>query len=135
MSGAIPLLVRRGGRDIKKISRSHLVRSGRGGRSQTVFCERPPRLRRCGSYATFLLAQPPLLCRAPSSPISGFSFQEMHRSKQEHRHERFIRGDALAAEVSLSIPDSSPPNWVLRAGIGMLQLRIVPKLVNHLLDD
>ena len=29
----------------------------------------------------------------------------MHRSKQEDRHERFIRGDSLAAEVSLLTPN------------------------------
>src|SRR2546425_10954779 len=33
--GRIPLLVRRGGRDIKKTTRSHLLWSGRGGRSQS----------------------------------------------------------------------------------------------------
>src|SRR6185503_12157010 len=38
-----PLLVRRGGRDIKKILRSHLIWSGRGGGShRTVFVSHHP---------------------------------------------------------------------------------------------
>ena len=61
----IPLLVRRGGRDIKKMPRSFLVWSGRGCRShRNLACERPLRLRelRC-LRVFFLIAQPPLLPR------------------------------------------------------------------------
>ena len=46
----------------------------------------------------------PLLCRDSSSPISEFLFNNKHRSLQEDCRERFIRGDPLAAEVSLLIP-------------------------------
>src|SRR6516162_7128682 len=49
-------------------------------------------------------AQTPLLCRDSSSPISEFLFNNKHRSLQEDCRERFIRGDPLAAEVSLLIP-------------------------------
>ena len=59
----IPLLVRRGGRDIKKMARSLLIRSGRGGRSQVMFgvSEHPV----CGGAKVgfadiFLMPQPPL---------------------------------------------------------------------------
>ena len=47
-----------------------------------------------------MIAQPPLLCRL--SQVQSQVFKKIdHRSKQEDRHKRFIRGDALAAEVSL----------------------------------
>ena len=68
---AIPLLVRRGGRDIKKMLRSLLNgadgvvahKSGVGMRFEMA-CERPPRLRGIRWLRAFLLtAQPPLLTR------------------------------------------------------------------------
>jgi len=53
MGGATPLLVRRGGRDIKKISRSLLCWSGRGGHARKLSPGWPPRLRRFGGFAAF----------------------------------------------------------------------------------
>src|SRR6187549_1853429 len=60
----LPLLARRGGRDINK-SREASTRSGRGGCSNVLFeFEQPPRLCRQWLLRNILfLAQPPLLSR------------------------------------------------------------------------
>src|SRR6185295_10848557 len=60
----LPLLDRRGGRDINK-SREASTRSGRGGCSNVMFeFEQPPRLcRKWWLRNIFFLAQPPLLSR------------------------------------------------------------------------
>src|SRR5215813_5847755 len=60
-----PLLVRRGGRDIKKISAQPTLLERPGWSLTTRFrCERPPRLRGPRWLRIFfLIAQPPLLTR------------------------------------------------------------------------
>src|SRR6185503_6934236 len=78
----LPLLARRGGRDIKK-SREASTRSGRGGGSNILFeFEPPPRLcRQWWLRNIFFLAQPPLLARRGNgarpnihtTPASSFS--------------------------------------------------------------
>src|ERR1044071_2824901 len=75
--GAIPLLVRRGGRDIKKNAAKPPSRSGRGGDSQTPTwtCEPPPRLRRCRSLPSSRGGDSYLhrhyLCKATQRPSTG----------------------------------------------------------------
>jgi hypothetical protein len=61
----IPLLVRRGGRDSKKMARSLLKRSGRGGhRSETwLVSDHPVCGAKVGFAKIFLTPQPPLLTR------------------------------------------------------------------------
>ena len=68
------------------------------------------------------MSRPPLLCRGSSSPISVCVRKIKHRSEQEDRHERFIRGDALAAEVSLLFPN---PALLIGQDSGCVQWRIV----------
>src|SRR6266478_5161616 len=74
---AFPSLERRGGRALKK---KNPFRKGADGvvahrrcfgmRVRNVACERPPRLRRFGRSAAFvLMAQPPLLCKEGESAL------------------------------------------------------------------
>jgi hypothetical protein len=60
-----PLLVRRGGRDIKRMPRSLLIWSGRGGRSQRTWLvsDHPVCGAKVGFAKIFLMPQPPLLTR------------------------------------------------------------------------
>src|SRR6185436_13379334 len=81
----LPLLARRGGRDIKK-SREASTRSGRGGGSINLFeFEPPPRLcRQWWLRNIFFVAQPPLLARRgngahSNSFIDSSSFSETIR--------------------------------------------------------
>ena len=66
-----PPWIRRGGRDIKKMPRSHLVRSGRGGSFNYRIIGRlnqPPRLRELRMLREiFLIAHPPLLIQGGES--------------------------------------------------------------------
>src|SRR5262245_18891132 len=61
----IPLLVRRGWRDIKKMARGLLIRSGRGGRSQVMLRvnDHPVCGAKVGFAEIFLMPLPPLLTR------------------------------------------------------------------------
>ena len=63
--GYSPPWIRRGGRDLKKISRSNLLGSGRGGSFKLPIIgglNEPPRLRELmWLRESFLIAQPPLL--------------------------------------------------------------------------
>src|SRR2546429_2467439 len=82
----LPLLDRRGGRDIKK-SREASTRSGRGGCSNTLFeFEQPPRL--CRQWLLrniFFVAQPPLLS-----------------SRGNDRHPNSYRSNAVATTAAVS---------------------------------
>src|SRR5262245_32349058 len=66
-----PLLVRRGGRDIKKnVAKPPLTERTGWSRTEPFHRTRPPRLRRLRWLrAIFLLAQPPLLTRRGLSPL------------------------------------------------------------------
>src|SRR5215831_4387013 len=82
-SSKSPLLVRRGGRDPKKLSRSLRIWSGRGGRLRKAFrCERPPRpLQQRRLRDIFLMSRPPRLPKAGSCSLQTFGSNPSPRSK------------------------------------------------------
>jgi hypothetical protein len=75
--GNTPLLTEKGDATSRKMARRHFIWSGRGGRSQAKSrCERPPRLRRFGSFATFLSgAATPPLCEEGITSITAVAHQ------------------------------------------------------------
>src|SRR5215470_7726721 len=89
-----PLLVRRGGREIKKMPRSLLFRAAGevafepcfGMHSWNMVCERPPRLRRIRWLRDiFFRAQPPLLTRrglCPGLQVAHF-FSKLERARRQ----------------------------------------------------
>src|SRR6186997_620559 len=92
----LPLLDRRGGRDINK-SREASTRSGRGGCSNVLFeFEQPPRL--CRQWLLrniFFLAQPPLLSRRgngahPNSFTTSMTAPTVPRLSPELQTHRWI---------------------------------------------
>src|SRR5215475_8246876 len=92
---AIPLLIQEGWtRHQKEVAKPPLTeRTGWSGmepllkmHSETLRQYQPPRLRRCGGFASFfLMAQPPLLCQEGSSRPDTHSL--LHRPRlQQIRH-------------------------------------------------